>query len=151
MSDIVIVDSSVLLNVLDVPGFNQTREDVREEFSTLVEAEDDLLLPVAAMLETGDHVADLSHGGERRRCAVRFRACILEALQGEAPWTPIEFPETSRLIEWLDEFPDMAKLELGLSDVSILDAWRRACELHPRQRVYIWTLHGQLRAYDRKP
>ena len=151
MSDIVIVDSSILLNVLDVPGFNQDREDVLELFGLLVEAGDHLLLPVAAMLEAGDHVADLSDGRERRRCAERFRERILEALRGEAPWTPIEFPETSRLIAWLDEFPDMAMRELGVSDVSIIDAWQRECDRHPRQRVYVWTLHRQLQAYDRQP
>ena len=151
MSDIVIVDSNILLNVLDVPGFNQNQEDVLEEFGVLVEAGDHLLLPLAAVLEAGDHVADLRDGRERRRHAERFRDCILEALRGDAPWTPIEFPETARLIGWLSEFPDMAKQELGVSDVSILDAWQRACDRHPNQRVYIWTLHRQLQGYDREP
>ena len=62
MSDIVIVDSSILLNVLDVPGFNQDREIVLEQFGMLVEAGDHLLLPVAAMLEAGDHVAERRRG-----------------------------------------------------------------------------------------
>lgn len=92
MSDIVIVDSSVLLNVLDIPGFNQHRDDVLERFGQLVDAEDHLLLPLAAVIETGDHVADLRDGRERRRYAERFRDCIHEALRDEAPWTPIEFP-----------------------------------------------------------
>ena len=151
MSDIVIVDSSVLLNVLDVPGFNQHRDDVLERFDQLVDAEDHLLLPLAAVLETGDHVADLSDGGERRRYAERFRARIHEALRNEAPWTPIDFPESSVLLAWLDDFPDMAMRELGISDVSIIDAWQRACARHPHQRVYIWTLHQRLEAYDRCP
>ena len=151
MSDIVLVDSSVLLNVLDIPGFNQDRDDILERFGQLVNADDHLLLPMAAVLETGDHVADLSDGRERRRYAQRFRDCIYEALQGDAPWTPIEFPETSQLAEWLAEFPDLAMQELGISDVSIIDAWQRACARHPHQRVYIWTLHRQLGAYDQRP
>lgn len=151
MSDIVLVDSSVLLNVLDIPGFNQDRDDVLERFGQLVDADDHLLLPMAAVLETGDHVADLSDGRERRCYAQRFRDCIREALRGDAPWTPIEFPETSQLAEWLTEFPDMATRNLGISDVSIIDAWQRACTRHPHQRVYIWTLHRQLGVYDRHP
>ncbi len=151
MSDIVIVDSSVLLNVLDIPGFNQQRDDVLERFGQLVDAEDHLLLPLAAVIETGDHVADLRDGRERRRYAERFRDCIHEALRDEAPWTPIEFPDPSRLQAWLADFPDRAMRELGISDVSIIDAWQRACTRHPHQRVYIWTLHQPLRAYDRHP
>lgn len=151
MSDIVIVDSSVLLNVLDIPGFNQDRNDVLEEFRLLVDAGDHLLLPMAAVLETGDHVADLSDGGERRRCAERFRDRIQEALRDEAPWTPIEFPEPSQLAGWLADFPDRAMEKLGISDVSIIDAWQRSSARHPNQRVYIWTRHRQLQAYDRRP
>ena len=149
MSDIVIVDSSILLNVLDVPAFNQDREAVLAEFGALLEAEDHLLLPLAAVFETADHIADLSDGRMRRRFALQFRDHILGALRDDPPWSLIELPETSRLVEWLGDFPDMATQELGLSDVSILDAWRRECDRHPSQRVYIWTLHRQLRAYDR--
>ena len=147
MSDIVIVDSCVLLNVLDVPGFNQHRDDVFQEFVRLVDAENHLLLPMAAVLETGDHVADLSDGKARRRYAERFRDCIHEALDGKAPWTPIEFPETSQLLVWLADFPDMAMQEFGVSDMSIIDAWERQRTLHPHRRVYVWTLHQRLRAY----
>ena len=138
MSDIVIVDSSVLLNVLDIPEFNQDKDDVFDEFGLLG-------------LETGDHVADLSDGGHRRHHATRFRDCIHQALQGEAPWTPIDFPDPSLLLAWLADFPDMAMRKLGLSDVSIIDAWQRVCIRHPHQRVYIWTLHQQLGAYDQRP
>lgn len=151
MSDIAIVDSSMLLNVLDVPGFNQHRDDVFEQFGQLANDGSHLLLPMAAMLETGDHIADLSDGRNRRRHAERFRNCIRESLRGDAPWTPLEFPETSRLAAWLEDFPGKAMEGLGVSDVSIIDAWERACTLHPNQRVYIWTLHRRLRAYDRKP
>lgn len=120
MPDIVIVDSNILLNVLDVPAHNQDREAVFTEFEILVEAGDHLLLPMAAVLETADHIADLSDGRERRRFAIRFRDRILEALRDDAPWALIEFPEASCLAEWLEDFPDNAARELGLSDVSIV-------------------------------
>ena len=151
MSDIVIVDSSVLLNILDVPGFNQHRDDVFQEFVRLLDAENHLLLPMAAILETGDHVADLSDGRERRRYAELFQKRISEALDGKAPWTPIEFPEKSLLSNWLADFPDMAMEGLGVSDVSIIDTWERQRTRHPHLRVYIWTLHQRLKAYDRRP
>lgn len=151
MPDVVIVDSSILLNVLDIPGFNQDRNDVFRQFRTLVSAGHLFLLPLAAVFETGDHLADLSDGGERRRHARRFQSSMLEALDGQVPWAPIELPETSRLRAWLKDFPDNAMREVGLGDVSIIDEWERACRRHPRQRVRIWTLHRQLQSYDRPP
>jgi len=151
MPDVVIVDSSILLNLFDVPGFNQSRNDVFERFRRLVSAGHLFLLPIAAVFETGDHLADLSDGRELRRHAQRFQSSILEALDGQAPWTPVELPETSRLRAWLKDFPDKAMRELGLGDVSIIDEWESACRRHPRRRVRIWTLHRQLQSYDRQP
>lgn len=148
---LVIVDSSILLNVLDIPGFNQDRVDVLEQFRLFVDAGHLFLLPIAAVFETGNHLADLADGRERRRHAQRFQRRILEALDGHAPWVPIEVPETARLRAWLDNFPDQAMRELGLGDVSIIDEWERACRRHPSQRVRIWTLHRQLQSYDRPP
>lgn len=151
MSDIAIVDSSILLNVLDIPRFNQEREAVFARFEALLDAGDDLLLPMATVFETADHIADLRSGGERRRCALRFCDLVRRALHDEPPWSLMDFPEASHLAEWLDDFPENATRALGLSDVSILDAWQEACDRHPNQRVYVWTLHRKLQAYDRLP
>ena len=57
MLDIVIVDTSVFLNVLDVPGFNQDREADLARFRELIEAGANLLLPIAAIFEAGNHIA----------------------------------------------------------------------------------------------
>ena len=65
MGEIVIVDTSILLNVLDVPGFNQDRETVFETFEQYIEAEATLLIPLGAVLETGNHIAQLSNGNQR--------------------------------------------------------------------------------------
>ena len=97
MSEIVIVDTSVLINVLDVPGFNQHRAEVFERFEYLVDAGASFLLPMAAIFETGDHIADLRDGRQRRRYADIFRNRMREALEGEAPWVPIRFPESREL------------------------------------------------------
>ena len=62
MSGIVIVDTSVFLNVLDVPGFNQDREADLARFRELIEAGANLLLPIAAIFEAGNHIAQLADG-----------------------------------------------------------------------------------------
>ena len=62
MPPIVIVDTSVLLNVLDVPGFNRDRGTVLDRFEELVDDGANLLLPMGAVFETGNHVAHLPGG-----------------------------------------------------------------------------------------
>ena len=151
MSDIVIVDTSVLLNVFDVPAFNQHRAEVFVRFEELLDAGASFLLPIAAILETGDHIADLSGGRQRRRYAEMFRDRIREALKGEAPWVPIRFPDSRQLAEWLNSFPDYAMRGPDMSDLSIIKAWEAECTRHPSRRVRIWSLDRHLQGYDRKP
>lgn len=102
--------------------------------------------------ETADHIADLSDGwGSGDAMHSGSETASLKRYATTRRGSLIEFSEASRLAEWLDDFPDRATEELGLSDASILDAWQRACERHPNQRVYIWTLHQRLQAYDHQP
>lgn len=151
MPHIVIVDTTVLLNLLDVPGRNQDRDTVLGRFEELVDAGANLLLPLAAVFEAGNHVARLPDGQTRRRHAEKFRDRVREALDGQAPWTVSPLPDTRELARWLDDFPESAMRRAGMGDLSIIKAWESACTRHPRSRVSIWSLDQHLAGYDRTP
>lgn len=70
MSAIVLLDTSVYLNVLDVDGFNQDRSTVLDGFERRIRTGDNFLLPMATIWETGNHIAHLLDGGRRRRFAL---------------------------------------------------------------------------------
>lgn len=149
MSAIVLVDTSVLLNVLDVPGRNQERPDVIGALSQYIEAGAHLLLPMAAIVETGNHIAHVSDGNQRRSAAHYFVAEIRKALSGEAPWRPMQFPYNEQVLEWLNHFPDFAMKGVGFGDLSIVKEWEATCARHPMSRVLIWSLDGDLQGYER--
>ena len=151
MPGIVIVDTSVFLNVLDVPGRNQHRTADLARFDELIEGGINLLLPIAAVFEAGNHIAHIDDGGQRRRSGEVFRDRVHEALKGEAPWTPIQLPDNLELADWLDSFPESAMRGAGMGDLSIVEAWKRTCRQHPTHRVSIWTHDQHLAGYDRKP
>ena len=151
MSEIVIVDTSVVLNVLDVPERNQDRVEVFAQFEEFLDSNASFLLPMAAIFETGDHIARLRGGRRRRRYAERFRDRIREALEGEAPWVPIRFPDSQQVAGWLEGFPDCAMRGPGMSDLSIIKAWETECSRHPTRRIRIWSLDQHLQGYDREP
>ena len=151
MPRIVIVDTSVLLNVLDVPGFNQDRNAVLDRFGNLVDAGANLLLPMGAVFETGNHIAQLPDGNHRRNRAETFRDRVREALEGRAPWALLPLPNAHQLTDWLDSFPDSAMRRAGMVDLSIVKAWERTCALQPGHRVSIWSLDQHLTGYDRIP
>ncbi len=65
MSAIVIVDTSVLLNILNVPGRNERRVEVLAELGGLIETGDHLFIPMAAIVEVGNHIAQLGNGAQQ--------------------------------------------------------------------------------------
>lgn len=148
MSEIVLVDTSVLMNVLDVPGFNQSRDEVLTEFARLIEESAHVFLPMAAVLEAGNHIAQLPDGGLRRTSARTFVTEIRKALSGDAPWRPMQFPDNATVATWLDLFPDAAMRGHGIGDLSIQEHWKALCNRHPMSRVRVWSLDSDLAGLD---
>lgn len=149
MSAIVLVDTSILLNVLNVPGRNQQRSRVLDQFDAHIEAEDHLFIPMAAIIETGNHIAHVSDGRLRRQAAERFVEQIRAALEGEAPWKPLNLPSHHDLSAWLLDFPDSAMRQVGMGDLSIQKEWAALCTKHPLTRVAIWSADADLQGFDR--
>lgn len=151
MRSVILVDTGVFLNVLDVPGFNQHVREVRQALEGFIEKTDFLLLPIAAIVEGGNHIAQLSNGDDRRCYAKRFVKQVHMALNGDAPWTPTSVPDEELLGEWLNEFPNCAMRKVSLGDLTIIKGWEAACERHPTMRVCVWSLDAHLQGYDRRP
>jgi hypothetical protein len=148
------VDTSVLCNLLDLPGKNQDREAVKLELQQK-RAASHLILPVTTVIETGNHIAQLKAGHDRRDRAKQLHTLLELVIEGKAPWV-------LHTVEWGESFlrhllsgagtsvplTDHAMSGVGLGDLCIL-AER---ELY-RQRVtgvdvLIWSLDHQLSAYS---
>lgn len=151
MPQIVIVDTTVLLNLLNVPRHNQDSVRVREEFEAIKDSRGRFLLPLAAVFQAGDHIADLQNGNHRRRYAGVLRDQVRRALNEEAPWGLAQLAEESHIDAWLAAFPDFAiqGAGYGMSALSIVQAWKMACGLIPGRRIRIWSLNHRLQGCDR--
>jgi hypothetical protein len=68
-----IIDTTVLANILDIPNMNQNHGEAIKEFEKLIESEKDtLILPLATIIETGNHISHISNGNIRREKAGLF-------------------------------------------------------------------------------
>ena len=152
MKAIVLVDTSVLLNVLRVPAKSGARSAVLAQLEVHILADDQLLLPMATVLETGNHIGQIrQNGAERRRCAMELVKVVGDAVTNHVPWVLVPLPDQDELKAWLERFPEEATRGVGLGDVSIIDAWYRACERFQGWRVAVWSLDTHLQGYDRSP
>lgn len=148
------VDTSILCNLLDVPGKNQHQREIAEEL-LLKRRQCDLILPVTAVIETGNHIAQLPNGHDRRDRAKKLHALLDLVVRGVAPWV-------LHTVEWGEPFlrellegggtgiglADHAMSGLGLGDLCILTEREMYRERVIGVEVGIWTLDGQLKAHE---
>ncbi|MFI0978902.1 hypothetical protein ACH4SP_18110 [Streptomyces sp. NPDC021093] len=149
------VDTSILCNLLEVPGKSQDREKVVEELKRK-RGEDacDLLLPVTAVIETGNHIAQLPNGYDRRICAERFDAVLRMVVEGKAPWALNEVEWDAAHLSALLEggstgssLVEHASNQLGCGDLNILIERDRYLARTSGVVAKVWTLDGLLSAY----
>jgi hypothetical protein len=158
MSSICLIDTSIFLGMLNVPHYNQHTKSVLEDFETYLKAGCTFLLPMATILETGNHIAQNGDGTMRRETAQRFVELVEAAFTGKAPWTPTQFFETAEILEWINQFPDMAgknkapdKLEgTSFGDLSIIQEYHKACNKFSMSDVFIWSLDSDLQNYHQQ-
>lgn len=155
MSSICLIDTSVFLNFLNVPKCNQDRVLVLEDFKIYAESGCTFLLPMATIIETGNHIAQNGDGTIRRKTAMHFVKEVKAAFKGEAPWSLTQFPNKEEILLWIDHFPDLAgknkapdKQEgTSFGDLSIIEEFNKSCKRFPMSEVFIWSLDSDLNSY----
>ncbi|WP_372612482.1 hypothetical protein [Halomonas sp.] len=150
MSAICLIDTSVFVEILRVPGKATRYAEVLGVLNErLAIRREELFLPMATILETGNHIGQNGDGRQRRACAERFVQQVSDALKGQSPFKPVSFLKADQLQAWLEEFPDHAGRGSGLADLSIIHDWQRLCDQNAGRRVYIWSLDDHLVGFDR--
>lgn len=153
-----LVDTTILCEFLAVPKKCSDVHTIQEQVTRYAEEQATLLLPMATLIETGNHISQNGNEHQRRDIARQFVTLVEGALSGQGrPFAVASFPNDETVKRWLRVFPGYAQNSdrrgkgIGLADVSIVDEWERQCVLNPRRRVLIWSLDHHLASRDRWP
>jgi hypothetical protein len=146
-----LLDTSILCEILEVPGRCDNSAAVLAEMEEKVRGRESLLLPMSAIVETGNHIGQSGDGRQRRATAEKFVTLVQQAVRGETPFTPTRLFEAEELLEWIAEFPEWSMRGSGLADMTIAKEFERQCSLNRQRLVYIWSLDGHLSSYCREP
>lgn len=141
-----IIDTSVFTNILDVPGKNQNRPEVIAQLKDRLANNDTLLMPFVAIIETGNHIAQVKQG-DRYAIAEKFVREVMNALEGKTPWKPMKFPEHENVKAWLASFPRSAGKGIGFGDFSIIKEWEQQRDFFKAYSVRIWSIDADLQGY----
>lgn len=150
------VDTSILCDLLEVPGKCQQQEQVREELKDLVRRRVDLILPIAAIIETGNHIVQVGDGRARRACAERFVKLLDATAEGKLPWVLHAVAWDERMLRALSggtsltgPFVDVAgRGDLGAGDLIILAESELFAARTAGVIVRVWTHDQRLAAYN---
>lgn len=82
---ICIVDTSVLCNVLRVSGKDQYHREALTSLEEYIRNDTAMLLPMAAIYETGNHIAQQPDGRRRRKVAEAFCEQVTAGLRRRGP------------------------------------------------------------------
>ncbi|HSZ12761.1 MAG TPA: hypothetical protein VK790_01835 [Solirubrobacteraceae bacterium] len=156
---VVFIDTSVLCNFLGIPGKAQQKQAVHADYERRCNAKDMFVLPMAAVIETGNHIEQLpeSLGDERRRCAESLTEILRLVAEGTSPWVLVETEWNSELLEQFcvggeggstPAFLDVATQgALGGGDLTILIERDRYTKRVMTHKVELWTYDQQLKAW----
>lgn len=131
MKAVKLIDTSILCELLKIPGKSDPTisEKVKKEFVRQAKKDVRFILPLATVVETGNHIAQNGDGNIRRAKAQELVDFVNQSLEQESPFLPPPFWQAEDLRTWMARFPDAAMREIGLGDVSIQRDLERAKEL----------------------
>ncbi len=154
MTSVTFVDTSVLCELLQVPGKSDPARiaGVTAEMNRRFADGERFVIPVTAVIETGNHIAQCAGG--RYEVAGRLVRFLRMAVDGEAPWLILE---TRLGAEFLTSLCDgdstgqpleaLAAAKVGAGDVAVLverDQWLRASAF---ATAGVWTFDAGLAAH----
>ncbi len=150
---VVFVDTSVIVRLIGIDG-EQLANEVAAEFDRRREAGQRFVLPVTALIEVGNHVAQLS--SDRRRFAERLRQVIEEAHRPNPPWilhqATLNQGFTEELLAGNSTGSNLVTLlgdgRLGTGDVAILVERDQFKQNVAHTGVKVWTFDNELSAYS---
>lgn len=150
--NIVFIDTSVLCNLLDIPRKNESRQMVIQEFKKFISMNAKMILPIATIIETGNHIAHIGPSYERERCAEKFANYLKNTAEGKAPWVLYGNELTEKDLLYLSEHClEYARQKIGIGDLSILYQFQSYMRMFPTKQLenaYLWSLDEHLKHYS---
>lgn len=156
MRKVLIIDTSILCVWLDVPGMgscgpNHDRWD-KQRVDLKIQDESQIgttfVLPLATIIETGNHIAQSSHS--RRERGQGLANLINKSADNETPWAAFSDQSilwsAERIKVLAETWPDLASQKLSLGDATIKDVAEYYAQMDCK--VEILTGDQGLKAYQ---
>lgn len=147
---ILFIDTSVLDEILDVPGWSSKHSIARTELAFRAEARRRLVIPITSLIETGNHICHST--GDRRAAASRFSTLVEQLSEGSSPWRTNNTSWDAKLLAeirrgagtGLDLTDLLSSKMAGGGDIAIVAEAGRLKESTFEVEIDLWTTDSRL-------
>ncbi|GEC75365.1 hypothetical protein GCM10010213_19370 [Microbacterium maritypicum] len=153
MSRVSFIDTTVLCNLVPVPGRDQNADEVRREMKERLARGERFILPITSVVETGNFIAQVSDGQLRRQTAEKLAAILNLICEGKAPWVLHDVAWDRAFLKTLldgadtmSSYVEHAVNKVGAGDLCIITE-RFYFQERSSVRAGIWTFDAGLRAH----
>lgn len=131
-----ILDTSIVCVMIGIPGKTECGSDtdrwtqtrVHEKLETEKAGGTTLVLPLATIIETGNHIAQAKQG-DRYTMATKLGSMMFNAASGEVPWTAFaeqqDLWNAESLMNLAEHWPRRAVEKVSLGDFTISEVAKR--------------------------
>lgn len=144
----IVWDTTALDSFLGVPGKCQHQTEVRAAYSASVSQQDRMFIPLAAIVECGNHIAHCIWG--KRLLAQQLVRMVKDSIAGLSPFVPMRFwkkEQFSPIVDSLIENVVYGK-GIGMGDTTILDDCRELCrKVHNSNAVSLLTYDQDMASF----
>lgn len=151
MNTVTFVDTSVLCELLQVPGKSDPdrSQQLLVEMDRRHDAGERFVIPITTIIETGNHIAQSN--GDRHQLARRLVGLLRLAASGDSPWLVLQTQLGPEFLDALcggdstgETFEDLSARKVGAGDIALLverDQFRTGTAV---SRTQVWTLDSGL-------
>lgn len=161
MADICILDTNIILNILNVPSKSQDRVKVLDEFKIFAESNCRFIIPLVVAVEVGNHISQNGDGNTRREIAKQFVDMMQKTFEGKSPFEISDFDLKLEWRNWINEFIVRAGQNktankpnegMSLTDLSIIKEFediqaKNIANRRKHVKVFIWSHDSDLIHY----
>lgn len=156
MKKVLIIDTSILCVWLQVPGMDVCgpdndrwdRDKVQQKITEEMKKGSVFVLPIATIIETGNHISRADHSRKER--AEALSDILRKSADGASPWAAFsaqtELWKGDKLKNLATDWPNLATQGLSLGDVTIKDVAEYYAQMN--HRVEILTGDKGLKSYE---
>lgn len=145
------IDTSIMCNLLEIPDMCADKEQVKREFREIIDRKETLIMPLATIIETGNHIAHIPDGKGDARYIVtkKFKEFLAKTAESEAPWTLYGNALDSKEIKYMSEnLEQFLPAKIGIGDMTIIYAYQKYLEEEPAiGTIMIWSTDEHLASY----